>query len=261
MYRSRVIPCLLLKDGGLYKTICFKKQRYLGDPINTLKLFNDKEVDEIIILDILATQISSEPNFEYIKRFTRECFMPICYGGGITSIKQIEMLFKIGIEKVAVNTSLFKNPKMISEAAKLFGSQSIVASIDVRKSLFGKYSVYVSAGSKDTKYEPVRYAKMVEELGVGEILLTSIDRDGMMNGYDYELIQKVSAAIDIPVIASGGAGKLTDCVKVIENGASAAAASSIFVYYGPLKAVLINYPTQNEFLEVFSTANYERIIT
>ena len=255
MYRSRVIPSLLLKDGGLYKTICFKKPRYLGDPINTLKLFNDKEADELIILDISVSSIGAEPNIEYIKRFTRECFMPICYGGGITSLKQVKTLFKIGIEKIAINTLLLLNPKMVSEAAKLFGSQSIVASIDVKKSIFGKYSVYVAAGSKDTKCDPVQYAKKAEELGVGEILLTSIDHDGMMNGYDYELIQKVSSAVDIPVVASGGAGNLTDCVKAINSGASAAAASSIFVYYGSLKAVLINYPSQVELAEVFGENN------
>jgi cyclase len=251
MYRSRVIPCLLLKDCGLYKTTRFKNPRYLGDPINTLKLFNDKEADELVILDISASINRKEPNLDYIKRLTRECFMPICYGGGITTLKQIESLYKLGVEKVALNTSLYTNPSLISEAAKNFGSQSIVASIDVKRNFFGSYSVSVMSSSKDTKFDPIQYAKRVEELGAGEIMLTSIDRDGMMNGYDYELIEKVSSEVSIPVIASGGAGNLSDCVKAVNAGASAAAAGSLFVYYGPLKAVLINYPTQEDLDEAF----------
>lgn len=252
MYRSRVIPCLLLKNGGLYKTVRFKDPRYLGDPINTLKLFNDKEADELVILDISASANGAGPNFDYIKRFTRECFMPICYGGGISSIKQVEKLFKLGVEKVAFNTSLFLNPDLISAASKIFGSQSIVASIDVKKRTFGSYSVCVVSGSKDTKRDPIQYAKRAEELGAGEILLSSIDHDGMMLGYDYELIQKVSSAVNVPVIASGGAGELADCVKAVNSGASAAAAGSLFVYYGELRAVLINYPTQKALLNAFN---------
>lgn len=178
--------------------------------------------------------------------------MPICYGGGITSLQQVEALFKIGIEKVAFNTSLYSNPKLLSEAAKNFGSQSIVASIDVKKGLFGSYSVFITAGSKDIKINPVQYAERAEDLGVGEILLSSIDQDGMMNGYAYELIQRVSSAVNIPVVASGGAGKLSDCVKAVKAGASAAAAGSLFVYYGPLRAVLINYPTQEELATAFN---------
>ncbi|MEN6460584.1 MAG: AglZ/HisF2 family acetamidino modification protein [Syntrophomonas sp.] len=255
MYRSRVIPCLLIQDTGLYKTIRFKNPRYLGDPINTLRLFNDKEADELIILDIQASQEGKEPNFEYLRRLTGECFMPICYGGGITSLKHVEALFKIGIEKLSFNTSLFLNPQLINEAVKNFGSQSIVASIDVKKSLFGSYSVFVKSGSKDAKCDPVKYAKRAEELGVGEILLTSIDHDGMMNCYDLELIQKVSSAVDVPVIANGGAGVLSDCVKAVNKGASAAAAGSLFVYYGPLRAVLINYPTQEELFSIFKAVH------
>lgn len=252
MYRSRVIPCLLLKNTGLYKTVRFKNSRYLGDPINTLRLFNDKEADEIVILDITASTNGNEPNINYLKNLTAECFMPICYGGGITSIKQVESLFKIGIEKVAFNSSLYNNPQLITEVARNFGSQSIVASIDVKKGLFGAYSVFVNAGSKDIKSNPIQYAKRAEEAGAGEILLTSIDNDGMMKGYDYEIIQKVSSVVSIPVVASGGAGSLSDCVKAVNAGASAAAAGSLFVYYGPLRAVLINYPTQDEFIAAFA---------
>ncbi len=252
MYRSRVIPCLLFKNSGLYKTVRFKNPRYLGDPINTLKLFNDKEADELVILDISASANGAGPNLEYIKRFTRECFMPICYGGGISSIKQVETLFRLGVEKVALNTSLYLNPNIVIEATKQFGSQSVVASIDVKKGLFGSYSVCVASGSKDIKFDPIQYAKRAEELGVGEILLTSINHDGMMDGYDLDLIQRVSSAVNVPVIASGGAGNLSDCVKAVNAGASAAAAGSLFVYYGPLRGVLINYPSQYELVEAFN---------
>lgn len=255
MYRSRVIPCLLLKDHGLYKTIKFKTPRYLGDPINTIKLFNDKEADEVVVLDISATINKKEPDFDYIKRLTRECFMPMCYGGGVTKLEQVEALYKLGVEKVAFNTSLFINPKLITDAAKNFGSQSIVASIDVKKSFLGSYSVYIMSGTKNVKIDPVAYAKKAEELGAGELFINSIDKDGMMDGYDYELIKKVSEAVNIPVVAIGGAGNLSDCVKAVDSGASAAAAGSLFVYYGPLKAVLINYPTQYELDEAFNNDN------
>jgi len=255
MYRSRVIPCLLLKDKGLYKTIKFKNPRYLGDPINTLKLFNDKEADEIVVLDISATTSGKGPNFDYIKQLTKECFMPMCYGGGVTTIEQIETLYKLGVEKVALNTAVFTNPELITEAARNFGSQSVVVSIDVKKSLFGSQSVYVMAGTKDTKCNPIAYAKRAEELGAGEIFINSIDKDGVMNGYDYDLIKKISSAVNIPVVAIGGAGDLSDCAKAVDRGASAAAAGSLFVYYGSLKAVLVNYPTQEELAIAFSMDN------
>jgi len=253
VYRSRVIPCLLLKNTGLYKTIQFKKPRYLGDPINTLRLFNDKEADEIILLDITASINKTGPNLDYLRKLTSECFMPICYGGGITSLQQVEALFKIGIEKLAFNTSLYYVPNLIKEAVRNFGSQSIVASIDAKKGLLKSYSVLINAGTYNTEYDPVQYAKRAEELGVGEILLSSIDHDGMMTGYNYELIQQVSSAVNIPVVANGGAGKLSDCVRAVNAGASAAAAGSLFVYYGPLRAVLINYPTQTELAAAFYT--------
>lgn len=253
MYRNRVIPCLLLRNKGLYKTIKFKNPRYLGDPINTLKLFNDKEADEIIVLDISASINGKQPDFDYIKSLTKECFMPMCYGGGVTNLEQVEALYKLGVEKVSFNTSLFTSPKLIKDSAKNFGSQSVVASIDAKKNFLGSYSVYVLNGTKDTKIDPVTYAKRAEELGVGEIFINSIDKDGMMNGYDYYLIEKVSSSVNIPVVAMGGAGNLSNCVEAVNKGASAAAAGSLFVYYGPLKAVLINYPSQEELAITFST--------
>jgi cyclase len=249
MHRSRVIPCLLIQNRGLYKTIKFKSPRYLGDPINTLRLFNEKEVDELILLNISATLENKAPDIEHLKQIVSECFMPICYGGGVTTLNQVEALYKIGIEKVSFNAALYNNPRLIEEAVKNFGSQSIVASIDVKKGLLRSKSVYVS--SKDVKWDPVEYAKRAEELGAGEILLTSIDNDGIMSGYNNELIQQVSSGVHIPVIASGGAGSISDSVKAVESGASAAAAGSLFVYYGPRRAVLINYPTQAELNQAF----------
>lgn len=251
MYRSRVIPCLLLNDKGLYKTTRFKEPRYLGDPINTVRLFNDKEVDEIILVDISASIEKRDPNIEYLRRVVGECFMPVCYGGGVTSLKQIETLYKIGIEKVAFNSSLYQKPDLIKEAAKTFGTQSIVASIDLRKNLFGSHSVYVKSGKEKIKYNPVEYAKRAEDLGAGEILLTSIDNEGMMKGYEYSIIEKISSSVSIPVIANGGAQNLSDCVKAVNSGASAAAAGSMFVYYGNRKAILVNYPDQEELKKSF----------
>lgn len=252
MYRSRVVPCLLLKEKGLYKTIKFKNPKYLGDPINTLRLFNGKEVDEVIILDIMASINGSGPNLGYLKKLTNECFMPICYGGGITTIEQVEATFKIGIEKVSFNTALYTNPELIKVASKNFGAQSIVASIDVKKKFFGNYSVFIKGGSIDLKIDPIEYVKRAEDLGVGEILINSIDHDGMMNGYNFELIENVSSVASVPVIGCGGAGCLEDCVKAVNHGASAAAAGSLFVYYGSQKAVLINYPTQEDLKLAFS---------
>jgi len=251
MYRSRVIPCLLLKGKGLYKTIQFKKPRYLGDPINTLMLFNNKEVDELIILDIEASLENKAPDMNYLKLLASECFMPLCYGGGVTTIQQVESLFKVGIEKVSFNTALFYQPELIKEAVKNFGSQSIIASIDVKKGLFGKYSALVKSGTIDVKKDLSEYVKHISDLDVGELVITSIDNDGMMKGYDHNLIKKVSSLVDFPVIANGGAGLLKHCVDAIETGASAASAGSLFVYYGPLKAVLVNYPTQDELKQAF----------
>lgn len=246
MYRNRVIPCLLLKNKGLYKTIKFKDPKYIGDPINTLRLFNGKEVDEIIVLDIDATNSKKSVDLTYLKKLANECFMPICYGGGITSIEEVEAIFKIGIEKVSFNTALYENPDLIRKAAENFGSQSIVGSIDVKKKLLGGYSVFLNNGKTDIKMDPVEYAKRAEDLGVGEILINAIDKDGMMNGYNYELIEMVSRAVSVPVIACGGAGSLNDCVKAVKHGASASAAGSLFIYYGTNKAVLVNYPTEEE---------------
>lgn len=245
--RPRIIPVLLLSDDGMVKTVKFKKPTYLGDPINAVKIFNEKEVDELCLLDIDATKKGKEPNFKWLSDIASEAFMPLSYGGGITNIEQIRTLFKIGFEKVILNTSLIKNPSLVSDASKIAGSQSIVVSIDAKKSMFGKYFVVINDGMEKVDISPVEAARMAESLGAGEIIINSVDCDGMMQGYDEKLVSAVVEAVNIPVVALGGAGNLEHISKIVnETGAHAAAAGSLFVYYGAKKAVLINFPKENE---------------
>lgn len=251
MYYNRLIPCLLLSNQGLVKTINFKKPRYIGDPINAVRIFNDKEVDELIFLDIDATRQRRGPNFEYLKKITEQCFMPLCYGGGVTGIGQMKELFKIGFEKVAINHAAYTDTSLLEKAVRIFGGQSIVGSMDVKKSIFKKQTVWVNNGTVNTSIDPVQYAVRLEEAGIGEIFLNSVDKDGTMSGYDYELIEKVSNAVNIPVIACGGAQKAEDCSEAIGRGASAAAAGSMFVFWGRNHAVLINYPDSAEVGRLF----------
>lgn len=252
MLKTRVIPCLLLKDGGFVKTVRFSKPRYLGDPRNIVRLFNEKEVDEIVILDIDATREKREPYFDLISDIVSEAFMPIGYGGGITTIEDIKQLYKIGVEKVVINSQTVNKPEFIREASDLFGSQSIVASIDVKKNMFGKYKVCTESGRKKSSVSPVEHAKAMEQLGAGEIIINSLERDGTMEGYDLELIKSVASSVSIPVIALGGAGNLEHFRDAVKAGASAISAGSMFVYQGVHKAVLINYPTQEELKEYLS---------
>jgi cyclase len=251
MFLPRVIPVLLLKDLGLVKTIQFQNPRYVGDPINAVKIFNAKEVNEIVFLDIQATR-NHVINFDMIKKISQECLTPLTYGGGVTSLDDIAKLFKIGIEKVAINTVALANPRLVTEASNVYGSQSVIASIDV-KQVNGRYDVCVSNGQIPTGVDPISYAKKMEALGAGEILLNSIDRDGTMSGYDIPLIRGVSDAVKIPVIACGGAGTLQDMQTAYRAGkASAVAAGSIFVFFGRKKAVLITYPDRDELEALFS---------
>lgn len=254
MFRKRLIPCLLLKNRNLYKTKRFgKKPTYIGDPINAIKIFNDKEADELIVLDIERTICKQEPDFDYLKQLTGEAFMPMGYGGGVNKLEHFTILFNIGFEKVIVNTSLFFKPELIAEASKKFGAQSIVGSMDVKYDLFNKPQVYLFSGTKKTKIDPIEYAINAEKLGIGELFVNSIDRDGTMSGYDISFIEKLCSKVEIPVIASGGARALEDCAKAINAGASAAAAGSIFVYQGKLNGVLITYPSNEEILQHFDT--------
>jgi cyclase len=250
-YRPRIIPCLTLKERGLVKTTKFSNPRYLGDPINAVSIFNGKGVDELCIVDITATSRNSEPDFEYLKDIASEAFMPLSYGGGITNLSQIEKIFYIGYEKVIINSSFVLKPELITEAANIVGSQSIVVSIDVKNELFGRRSCYIKDGSTKVKQDPVTLAKKAEDLGAGEILLNSITFDGTMQGYDIELVREVADAVSIPIIACGGARDINDFKTVLqEGGAHAAAAGSLFVYYGSKKAVLITAPEEKDLIEI-----------
>jgi imidazole glycerol-phosphate synthase subunit HisF len=249
--RPRLIPCLSIQDRGLVKTTKFTNPRYLGDPINAVKIFNGKGVDELCVLDITASSENRDPDFEYLKDIASEAFMPLSYGGGITNINQIEKLFYIGFEKVIINTSFIRNPDLIKEAVGLAGSQSIVVSIDVKTEFFGRRSCYINDGLTKVKENPITLAKKAEELGAGEILLNSINNDGVMKGYDVDLVKDVTEVVSIPVIACGGAKDINDFKTVIEKGgAHAAAAGSMFVYYGGQKAVLITSPEEKELINL-----------
>ncbi len=250
MLTTRVMPCLLLDGRKLVKTVKFKEPNYVGDPVNAVMIYNEKEVDELIFLDINATKQSREPPYDIIANIATECFMPFTYGGGIHSIEQMKRIFALGVEKIAINSHLAMNHDLVITAADKFGSQSIVASIDVKKSWSGQYRVHTHGGTKNTGQNPVEWAMLVEKLGVGEILLTSIDRDGTYEGYDLELIRAVSDAVNVPIIACGGAGKVQDFGEAVKVGASAVAAGSMVVYHGTARGVLINFPSRDELSRV-----------
>jgi cyclase len=244
MLRTRVIPSLLLKGEGLVKTSRFKNPKYVGDPINAIKIFNDKEVDELVLLDISATNQSKGPAFDTITRIASECFMPVAYGGGIATVDQMRRILNSGVEKVILNSVTFSNPDIIRHAADEFGSQAVIASMDVKRKLLGGYEVLSHSGTRKTGHEPVKWARRMEECGAGEILLNAIDRDGLMGGYDLDLVSSVSEAVSIPVIAAGGAGSVSDFAKATDAGAGAVSAGAMFVFHGPHRAVLITYPTR-----------------
>jgi imidazole glycerol-phosphate synthase subunit HisF len=244
--RTRIIPILLLHKGGLVKSVKFKNYKYIGDPINAVKIFNEKEADELALIDIDATKEGRGPNIKQIVDIVSEAFMPISYGGGITKIEQIKSLFFNGVEKVILNKSASTNPNLITTAANQFGNQSIVVSIDVKKTLFGGKKIYTDNGSKSISKNIVAYAKEVESAGAGEIIVNSIDNDGTYVGYDLELIREITKAVEIPVIACGGASSINDFIEAKKNGASAVAAGSMFVFQRPHQAVLISYPSYEE---------------
>lgn len=256
MKRIRVIPTLLIQDEGLVKSIKFRDHRYVGDPMNTVKIFNDKEVDEIVLLDISSTAAKKTPNISAIKEIASEAFMPLGYGGGITKLSEIKELINAGVEKVILNTSAFENPLLVREASKYVGSQSVVVSMDVNKNLWGMKKVFVRSGRKCTHMDPVAYARRMEQAGAGELLLNAIYRDGTFLGYDTDLIRSITSAVNIPVVAVGGAATVEDLAKAVQFGASAVAAGSMFVFQRPHRAVLITYPSQKELKEkLFSQIN------
>jgi len=241
MNLTRVIPVLLLSDSGMVKTTKFNAPIYVGDPINAVRIFNAKEVDEIVILDIDATRFGRGPNFERIEQIASEAFMPLGYGGGIKTTQQMEKLFKIGIEKIIINTAIHENPALLREASQIFGSQSVVASIDVKKNILGRYHVYFECGKKRADFELNYYISFVQEQGAGEIILNSIDKDGTMSGYDLKLISSVSGQLRVPLVTLGGAGSVEHFDDALKAGASSVAAGSMFVFHGKHKAVLISY--------------------
>jgi imidazole glycerol-phosphate synthase subunit HisF len=249
--KARVMPCLLLRNDGLVKTVRFKDFSYVGDPINAVRIYNDMEVDELVFLDILATSEGRDPPFKLIAEIAGECFMPLAYGGGVRTVDHMRRLFSSGVEKVILNTAAYDNPGLIGEAASLFGSQAVVVSIDAKRGLFGKYEAVVSDGRRRTGLDPVEYARRVEAAGAGEILITSIDRDGTWEGYDLELTRRVADAVSIPVIASGGAGSVDDIGKAVKEAhASAAALGSMVVFQAKGLGVLIKFPKQADLARV-----------
>jgi cyclase len=252
MLRPRIIPCLLVHQGGLVKTAGFKKPKYVGDPINAVKIFNEKEADELVVLDIDATVQQAEPNYKLITFLAAECRMPLCYGGGVRTAEQIKKIVGLGVEKVAVSAAAVEHPEVVGQAAEYVGNQSVVVVLDVKKRfLGGRYDVLTRNGNRKTGRQPVELAVEMEQRGAGEIVVNSIDHDGLMQGYDLDLIRQVRDAVKVPVTALGGAGSLDDIGEVIRTcGVSGAAAGSLFVFKGKYKAVLINYPAQAEKEEV-----------
>jgi len=241
MQFTRVIPVLLLKNNGLVKTIKFKNSTYVGDPINAMKIFNTKEVDELVILDIMATKSKREPDYQFIKEIVSEAFMPIGYGGGVNKLEHIKKLFQIGIDKVIINSAAILEPDLIKKATKIYGNQSIVVSVDVKKNFFGKFKLYSYLKRKILNIDLLHFIKKMDNFGAGEIIINSVDNDGTMNGYNISLLELVSKSVKVPVVALGGAGRIEDLKKAIKHGASAVAAGSFFIFQGVHKAVLISY--------------------
>ncbi|MBK8761706.1 MAG: imidazole glycerol phosphate synthase subunit HisF [Sulfuritalea sp.] len=254
MLRPRLIPCLLVHNGGLVKTVNFGAPKYVGDPINAVRIYNEKEVDELVVLDIDATVNSAEPDYQMISHLASECRMPLCYGGGVRTVAQIEKIISLGVEKVAVSSAAVENPTLIAEAAARVGRQSVVVVIDVKKTgLLRRYEVVTHNGTRKTGFNPVEFAERMAELGAGEIVVNSVDRDGEMKGYDLELVEQIRQAVHLPLTVLGGAGSLGDAKELFNRyGVVGAAAGSLFVFKGKYRAVLINYPNRAEKEGVFS---------
>jgi len=247
MLRPRIIPSLLIQDNGLVKTVNFKNPKYVGDPINAVKIFNEKEVDELAIFDIDATVKGLEPNYSLIERIANQSRMPLCYGGGVKTVEQAQKIFGLGIEKIALSSSVLQNPKLITQIADRVGAQSVIVVLDVKKKLLGGYEVYTHNGKKTTGINPFKFIEEAQEFGAGEIVINSIDQDGVMKGFDMSLIDKARERSSLPMTVLGGAGNLDDIKKVIDkHKIIGVAAGSLFVFKGKYKAVLINYPNKSE---------------
>ena len=253
MKRARVIPVLLLKNRGLYKSVRFKDEVYVGDPINAVRIFNEKQCDELIFLDIAATKQKKEIDYRLIEEIASECFMPFSYGGGVNKLQQVERILKLGIEKVIINSALLNDPAFLGEAVKRFGSSTIVASVDVKMNLLKQYQVYSYSGHDTKGIQLIPFLKQIEDAGAGELMVTSVDKDGMMNGYDLQLADSISGQLTIPVVFCGGAKDFDDIKNLLKmTQVCAAAAGSIFVFHGPHKGVLINYPSPELIGNIFN---------
>ncbi len=255
MLRTRIIPCLQLIDQSLVKTVQFKKHNYIGDPINTVRIFNELEVDELCFLDIRATVEKREPNLKILTGIANECFMPLSYGGGLRDFETVKKIFSIGFEKVVINSFAVEKPEFIKKVAEHFGNQAVIGSIDVKKNILGRYNVYSKDGTEKTKLEPIEWAKKLEELGAGELLITSMDNDGTWEGFDIEINKKIANAVSMPIIANGGAGSIEHIGEVLLKGTvNAVALGSMVVYQKKGMGVLINFPDKeqlnNEFLKI-----------
>jgi cyclase len=243
MLRPRIIPCLLIHQKGLIKTVNFKNPKYVGDPINAVRIFNEKECDELMVIDIDSTVLNEEPNYALIEKLASECRMPICYGGGIKTLAQAQKIFSLGVEKIAISSAAIENPNLITEISVCVGSQSVVVVLDVKKKLFGGWEVFTHNGKKGTGKNPLELVSIFQKLGAGEIIINSIDEDGQMKGYDMKLAEKIRKETSLPLTILGGAGNLEDIGQLIRKfGIIGAAAGSLFVFRGVYKAVLINYP-------------------
>ena len=253
MLRPRIIPSLLIHDKGLVKTVKFKDHKYVGDPINAVKIFNEKEVDELTIFDIDATVLGNEPNYTLIEKLANQSRMPLCYGGGVKTVKQAQRIFSLGVEKIALSSSTIQNPNLITEISEKVGSQSVIVVLDVKKKLFGGYEIYTHNGKKSTGIDPMKFVRKIEKLGAGEIVINSIDNDGCMKGFDLKLIDLIHNEISLPLTVLGGAGSMNDIGEVIsKHGIIGVAAGSQFVFKGKYRAVLINYPTASEKLSLIN---------
>jgi len=262
MLYPRIIPCLLVHNKGLVKTTKFKDPKYVGDPINAVKIFNEKEVDELFVADIDASRLGNEPDYKMIENLATECRMPLCYGGGIKTVEQAQRIFSLGVEKIAISSLAIEKPELVAEIAERVGNQSVVIVLDVRKKTFGSnYELYMHNGTKSTGIDPLAFAVKMQKLGAGEIVVNSIDQDGVMKGYDLNLINKIRDLISIPMTVLGGAGSLEDMGKIIQqHGIIGVAAGSLFVFKGKFRAVLINYPTpqiKNDLLNNYFIKNWK----
>lgn len=248
MLEQRLIPCLLLRDGGLVKTVNFRDEKYVGDPINAVRIFNEKQADELIVLDIGATATGQAIDFDLLEKISVECRMPLCYGGGVKSIEDFERIIEIGVEKVAIGSSAFTNQKVVSEAVRRFGRQSVVAVLDYKApNLFKRSEVLIKNGTQSTGLEVIEAGKFLASLGVGEIVLQSIDRDGTSKGFDTTTVRQLAESVEIPITALGGMGSIRDLIQLRKHcGLVGAAGGSYFVFHGKYRAVLIKYPTHDE---------------